>query len=150
MDFISVIPNLWYAYAQGYKPGHVGARKKIEQWQKKAHMSTVLNVNIYALSVHLIIPLLFNSIIGLFIYTYSIYIWNNRNYNNYKHFANMKGTIYGNRLPRGTQVKKGWGPLTYILKIQNIFVRYKSGVQCSHYYIVNIHKPCNFTREPAN
>jgi len=23
----------------------------------------------------------------------------------------MKGTIYGNRLPRGTQVKKGWAPL---------------------------------------
>jgi len=23
----------------------------------------------------------------------------------------MKGTIYGNRLPRGTQVKKGWEPL---------------------------------------
>jgi hypothetical protein len=25
--------------------------------------------------------------------------------------ANMKDTIYGNRLPRGTQVKKGWEPL---------------------------------------
>jgi hypothetical protein len=26
----------------------------------------------------------------------------------------MKGTVYGNRLPRGTQVKKkGWEPLTY-------------------------------------
>jgi len=23
----------------------------------------------------------------------------------------MKGTINGNRLPRGTQVKKGWEPL---------------------------------------
>jgi len=47
---------------------------------KKAHMSTVLNVNIYALSVHLIIPLLFNPTIGLFIYSYSIYICNNSNY----------------------------------------------------------------------
>jgi len=28
-----------------------------------------------------------------------------------KYFANMKGTIYGNRLPRGTQVKKVWEPL---------------------------------------
>jgi len=25
--------------------------------------------------------------------------------------ANIKGTIYGNRLPRGTQVEKGWDPL---------------------------------------
>ena len=25
----------------------------------------------------------------------------------------MKGTIYGNGLPRGTQVKKGWEPLLY-------------------------------------
>jgi len=30
---------------------------------------------------------------------------------NYKHFANMKGTIYGNRLPMGMQVKKRWKPL---------------------------------------
>ena len=62
----------------------------------------------------------------------------------------MKGTIYGNRLLRGTKVKKGWEPLTYILKIQNTFVRYKNGVQCSHYYSVNIHKPCNFTTELPN
>jgi len=34
-------------------------------------MSTVLNVNIYALPVHLIFPLLFNPIIGLFIYSYN-------------------------------------------------------------------------------
>ena len=27
----------------------------------------------------------------------------------YKYFADMKGTIYGNRLPRGTQVKKKIG-----------------------------------------
>ena len=25
----------------------------------------------------------------------------------------MKGTIYGNRLPRGRQVKKGWEPPDY-------------------------------------
>ena len=25
--------------------------------------------------------------------------------------VNMKGTVYGNRLPRGTQVRKGWEPL---------------------------------------
>jgi hypothetical protein len=37
--------------------------------------------------------------------SYNIYILNNSNYNSYKHFANMKGTIYGNWLPRGTQVK---------------------------------------------
>jgi len=30
----------------------------------------------------------------------------------YKHFANMKCTIYGNRLPKGTQVIKGWEPLS--------------------------------------
>jgi hypothetical protein len=35
----------------------------------------------------------------------------NSNSINYKHFANMKVTIYGNRLPRGTQVKKGREPL---------------------------------------
>jgi hypothetical protein len=33
------------------------------------------------------------------------------NYIYYKYFANIKGTIYGNRLPRGMQVKKGWEPL---------------------------------------
>jgi hypothetical protein len=27
-------------------------------------------------------------------------------YIDYKHFANMKATIYGNRVPRGMQVKK--------------------------------------------
>ena len=36
---------------------------------------------------------------------------NNSNYINYKHFVNMKGTIYGNTLPRNRQVKKGWEPL---------------------------------------
>jgi len=44
----------------------------------------------------------------------------------------MKGTFYGNRLPRDMQVKEGWQPLAYILKTQNIFVRYKNGVQCKH------------------
>jgi hypothetical protein len=29
----------------------------------------------------------------------------------YKYFDNIKGTIYGNMLPSGTQVKKGWEPL---------------------------------------
>jgi hypothetical protein len=28
------------------------------------------------------------------------------NWINWKYFVNIKGTIYGNRLPRGTQVKK--------------------------------------------
>jgi hypothetical protein len=32
-------------------------------------------------------------------------------YIDYKHFVNMKGTIYGNQLPRGAQVKNGWEPL---------------------------------------
>jgi hypothetical protein len=32
-------------------------------------------------------------------------------YINYKHFDNMKGTIYGNKLPRGTQVKISLEPL---------------------------------------
>jgi hypothetical protein len=40
-----------------------------------------------------------------------IQIWNNSNYINYKHFGNMKGTIYGKRLPKGKQLKKGWEPL---------------------------------------
>jgi hypothetical protein len=48
---------------------------------------------------------------GLFIYSYNTQIWNNSNYINYKHFTNMKGTIYGNGLPRSTQVKEGWEPL---------------------------------------
>jgi len=30
MDLISVIPNLGYAYPQGYEPGHLGVREKIE------------------------------------------------------------------------------------------------------------------------
>ena len=39
------------------------------------------------------------------------------NYINYKHFANMKGTIYGNRLSRGMQVKRSWEPvILYILE----------------------------------
>jgi len=29
----------------------------------------------------------------------------------------MKGTIYGNRLPRSTEVRKGWEPLPYIMNI---------------------------------
>ena len=34
----------------------------------------------------------------------------------------MKGTIYGNRLQRGTQVKKGWEPLLYIcLKYLSVY-----------------------------
>jgi hypothetical protein len=30
---------------------------------------------------------------------------------NFKYFANMTSTIYGNRLPRGTQLKKLWESL---------------------------------------
>jgi hypothetical protein len=30
-------------------------------------------------------------------------------YINYENFANMKGTVYGNRLLRGMQVKKSFG-----------------------------------------
>ena len=44
---------------------------------------------------------------GTYINSYNIQFLNNSNYINYKNFANMKGTIYGNRLPRGMQVKKG-------------------------------------------
>jgi len=40
--------------------------------RKKVHTSTVLNVNIQALSVHLIISLLFSLITGLSIYSYNI------------------------------------------------------------------------------
>ena len=40
------------------------------------------------------------------------YILNNNNYTNYGHFANMKGTVNGNWLPSGKQVKKFWEPLT--------------------------------------
>jgi hypothetical protein len=29
----------------------------------------------------------------------------------------MKGTVYGNRLPRGTQVKKGWEPLKLVSSV---------------------------------
>jgi len=29
----------------------------------------------------------------------------------------MKGTVYGNRLPRGRQVKKGWEPPDYTTNI---------------------------------
>ena len=36
----------------------------------------------------------------------------------------MKCTIYGNRLPRGTQVKKVWEPLLYAIMIrENNFLR---------------------------
>jgi hypothetical protein len=53
----------------------------------------------------------FNIIIGLFIDSYNISIGNNNTCINYKHVANMKSTIYGNGLPRETQVKKGSEPL---------------------------------------
>jgi glycosylphosphatidylinositol transamidase (GPIT) subunit GPI8 len=43
---------------------------------------------------------------ALFIYCYNIHILNNRNYFNYKHFANMKVNIYGNRLPKGHASEK--------------------------------------------
>jgi hypothetical protein len=43
-----------------------------------------------------------------------MYIWNNSVCINYRHFANTKGTIYGNRLSRGTQVKKDWVTLRYM------------------------------------
>jgi hypothetical protein len=32
--------------------------------------------------------------------------------------ANVKGAIYGSRLPRGTQEKKGWEPLLYTKRIR--------------------------------
>ena len=32
----------------------------------------------------------------------------------------MKGTIYGSRLPRGTQVEKGWGPLVRAVRNLNL------------------------------
>jgi hypothetical protein len=41
----------------------------------------------------------------------NIYMLNNRNYINYEHSADMKGTIYGNRLPRGTASEKFWEPM---------------------------------------
>ena len=78
---------------------------------------------ISALSVHLIIPLLFNLIIGLFIYCYSIKILNNSNYFNYKYFAGMKVTVYGNRLPRGTQMKKNLGTAAVgYLNLQRMYI----------------------------
>jgi hypothetical protein len=88
----AVIPNLGYAYPQEYEPGHLRVRKKkklnnvgkrhIYQQFKTRYKSKVVKL-----------------------------IWYNSNDINYKHFANMKGTIYGNRQPRGTQVRKGWEPL---------------------------------------
>jgi hypothetical protein len=41
-------------------------------------------------------------------------IWNNRKYINYKHFANTKGTVYGNGGLRDTQVENGWEPLPIV------------------------------------
>jgi hypothetical protein len=48
----------------------------------------------------------------------------NSNYINYKQFALMKGTIYGNRLPRGMQVKKRWEPLP---KRKGLLGRHRNG-----------------------
>ena len=50
----------------GVQTRHFGVREKIEWWEK-AHMSKVLNINIEAMPVSLIIPLLFSLIIRLFI-----------------------------------------------------------------------------------
>jgi hypothetical protein len=74
-----VIPNLGYAYVQGYEPGHLGGTRK-KNWI---------------------------TLRGTYV---NIYILNNSNYINHKHYANTKGKIYGNRLPRGTKVKNGWEP----------------------------------------
>jgi len=69
------------------------------------HTHIYIHTHIYALSVHLIIPLFLIPLLDYFLQLQNIY-WNNSNYINHKHFANVKGTIYGNRLPNGTRVKK--------------------------------------------
>jgi hypothetical protein len=38
----------------------------------------------------------------------------NSKYIKYEHFANMKGTIYGNGLPRGTASGKGLGTAVFM------------------------------------
>jgi hypothetical protein len=44
---------------------------------------------------------------------------------------NMKGTVYGNRLPRGMQVKRGWEPLMYSVKRECMdFLTPASDIQC--------------------
>jgi len=74
-------------YTQEYKPGHLGVRKKKLNSGGKRHIRQQCKTRYKSKVVKLIY------------------------YINYKHFVNMKGTIYGNRLPRGVQVKKGWEPL---------------------------------------
>jgi hypothetical protein len=56
----------------------------------------------------------------------NIYIWNNSNYINYKYFAHMMVTIYG-RLPKGTQVKKGWKPLPYNISVVCTVTKLRTG-----------------------
>jgi len=77
---------------------------------EKGNTSTVLTVNTYALSVRLAMPLLFNLIIGLFIDSHNISISNNSNCINYRHFANMKGTVYGNGSAKGYASAERLGP----------------------------------------
>jgi hypothetical protein len=63
-------------------------------------------------------------------------IWNNSNYISHKHFAHMKGTIYGNRLPRGMKVKKGWGT-TLICTLLKLCI---FGNGCTHNNVIENRK----------
>ena len=68
-----MIPNL------GDEPGRLELCEKKIMAEKGIYVNS-LNVNMYALSVHLIIPLLFNPTIGLFIYSYEGWNFNSGNY----------------------------------------------------------------------
>jgi hypothetical protein len=46
-----------------------------------------------------------------YLFTVTTYKFDSTANINYKRFANMKGKIYGNWLPRDAQVKKSWEPL---------------------------------------
>ena len=82
-----MIPNLGYAYPQGYEPGHLRVREKKLTNGGKRHIRQQCKTRYKSKFVKLI------------------------DYINYKYFVNMKGIIYGNRLPRVTYVKKCLEPL---------------------------------------
>jgi hypothetical protein len=68
-----VIPNLGYAYPQGYESVHLGVREKNLNNGGKRHvrlLSFKCKYIYFFMSVRLIISFLFNPIIGLFIYCF--------------------------------------------------------------------------------
>jgi hypothetical protein len=54
----------------------------------------------------------------------------------------MKGTIYGNKLPMGTQVKRGWEPLNYM--VWQLYQQHAAEVE--HIITSPVHEPIEWVK----